>query len=322
METRNIPLEIAQLVGQPINLQLPVPFELAAVADTFTANPGEKFWRCSTMEATSDVILSIDADGKITVVKRDPIADAQLTFSGLNSKLEYVLVDDVLNSVDTNILARRKESITRGMDKAELKILLTAILAKTGSYLPGVDPFTQTVASSDDLFDVIMGMKHQVEDYGDSFVLLVGSTVKEKIDTYEKDNVATFNYRISLSEKLKELGIEVVKIFGQVAYNNGETGQVLMDAKKMILVAKNSRIAEGKPIKFVRRKISPDIAKLMGCEVDTAQRALVVGQTPVIVDFSGTSSNVLGYSIYGYESIVMTIVNPKSICIADATVIL
>jgi len=322
METRNIPLEIAQLVGQPINLQLPVPYELAAIADVFTANPGDKFWRCATMESTADVILTIDANGKITTVKRSPIADAQLTFTGLNSKLEYVLVDDVLNSVDVDVLARRKESITRGMDKTELKILLDAILNMTSGYLPGVNPFEQTVASTDDLFDVIMGMKHQVEDYGDQFVLLCGSTVKEKIDTYEKDNVATFNYRIGLSEKLRELGIEVVKVFGQVAYDNGESGQALMDAKKMILVAKNSRIAEGKPVKFVRRKISPDIAKLMGCEVDSAQRALVVNPTPVPIDFSGTTWNTLAYGIYGYESIVMTITNPKSICIADATVIL
>lgn len=322
MEGRNIPLEIAQLVGQPINLQLPVPYELAAIADTFTAEPGEKFWRCSTMEATSDVILTIDADGKITTVKRSPIADAQLTFSGLNSKLEYVLVDDVLNSVDTNILARRKESITRGMDKTELKMLLDAILAKTGSYLPGVNPFEQTVVTADDLFDVIMGMKHQVEDYGDTFVLLCGSTVKEKIDTYDKDNVATFNYKVGLSEKLRELGIEVVKVFGQVSNASNESAVALMNANKMILVAKNSRIAEGKPVKFVRRKISPDIAKLMGCEVDKAQRALVVNPTPIPIDFSGTTYNTLAYGIYGYESIVMTIVNPKSICIADATIIL
>jgi hypothetical protein len=41
---RDITLEIASLIGQPINIQLPVPVELQAIADTFTANPGEKIW--------------------------------------------------------------------------------------------------------------------------------------------------------------------------------------------------------------------------------------------------------------------------------------
>jgi len=86
----------------------------------------------------------------------------------------------------------------------------------------------------------------------------------------------------------------------------------------MILVARNSTIAEGKPVKFVRRRISSDIAKLMGADVDKAQRALIVNPTPVNV--GGT--NTLAYGIYGYESQIFTVTNPKAICICDATAIL
>ena len=88
-----------------------------------------------------------------------------------------------------------------------------------------------------------------------------------------------------------------------------------MDTKKAVLIAKNSRIAEGKPIKFVRRKIGAEIAKLMGADVDSAQRALMVNPTPVNV--SGT--NTLAYGVYGYESVIFTITNPYAICIADLT---
>ena len=315
----NAHLEIAKLIGQPINAQLPVPVELAEIADTFTAEAGEKVWRYTAFDNSLDTIISVDANGVITLVKRSPTGDAELTFSGLNSKLEYVLIDDILSETDnTQVLARRKVSISRGMDKRELKTILDAIVAKTAGYLPGVQPEEVTVTSAGDLYDVIMEMKHKVEDYGDDFVLLVGSTAKEKIDTYDKDNASTFNYNVTLRAKLAELGIKVMKVFGKVELTDGGGEVALLDAKKMILVARNSRIAEGKPIKFVRRKISANIAKLMGADVDTAQRALWVSPTPM----QQGANSLLAYGIYGYESVIFTITNPKAISIADCSAIL
>ncbi|KKN22908.1 hypothetical protein LCGC14_0910180, partial [marine sediment metagenome] len=310
---------IARLIGEPINVQLPVPVELAKIADVFTAEPGEKVWRYTAFDSSLDTVLAVDANGVITQVKRTPIGDAELTFSGLNSKEEYVLIDDILSETDnTSVLARRKESISRAMDKKEVRAIITAILANTAGFLPGVDCPEFVVSSTHDLYDVIMGMKHLVEDYGTDYVLLCGTTVKEKIDTYDKDNVGSFNYNIALIDRIAKLGIEVVKVFGKVEITNGGGELALMDSKKLILVAKNSRIAEGKPIKFVRRKIGSAIAKLMGADVDKAQRALIIGQTPV----NKAGVNTLAYSVYGYESNIFTITNPKAISIADATVIL
>lgn len=319
MNDRDIRLEIAQLIGQPINAQLPVPVELSAIADTFTAEPGEHVWRYENLDADVDVILDVDSNGLITPKKRTPLNDIELSFKGMNSKLEYVLVEDVLNKVDTNALARRKESISRGMDKRELKAILDAILTPSATYFPAnkADSNEVTVTSGMDLYDVIVAMKHKIEDYGDNFVLLAGSQVKEKIDTYDKDKVTTFQYNIALTSRLKEMNIEVMKIFGKVSSVTGESETVLLDAKKMVLVARNSRIAEGKPIKFVRRRISPEVAKMMGAEVDQAQRALVVNPTPV-----QDSGNRLAFGVYGYESVIFCITNPYALSIADATAIL
>jgi hypothetical protein len=307
-------MEIALLIGQPINTQMPVPFELAAIADTFTAAPGEHVWRYSTLETTADVVLAVDGtDGAITVVKRSPLDDVELTFSDLNSKLEYVLLTAVLGSPDTDILSRRRESITRGMDKREVQIIIGALEAETGAYMPGEGPQTYTPATADDLWDCIVGMKHLVEDYGDGYVLLCGTAVKEAIDTYDKDNVASFNYRIGLKETLNSLGIEVVKVFGQVSSASNEAEAALMTSTSAILVAKNSRISEGKPIKFVRRTIAPEIAQMMGATVDKAQRAIFVNPTPVNV--SGT--NTLAYGVLGYESVIFCVTNPRAIVNCD-----
>ena len=309
-------LEISKLIGEPISNQLPVPVEIAAICDTFTAEPGEHVWRYTNIDKDADYILDVDADGKITVVKKTVMGDTELTFKHLDSRLEYVLIKDVLDNPDTSVLSRKKEAIIRGMDKSELYILLTAIEGGTDvTNNQGVQ--SVTASTGDDLYDLIMDMKHLVEDYGDGYVLLCGTTVKEKIDTYDKDNVTTFNYNITLFDRLKALGIDVMKIFGKVDRGSGEVA--LLNASHMILVAKNSRLAEGKPIKFIRRKITPDLAKLMGADIDKAQRAVFVNPTPVIQDFSGTSSNLLAYACLGYESFIFAITNALAVVTCDAT---
>ena len=350
---RDLQLEIAKLIGEPINPQLPVPMELTQIADTFTAEPGEHVWRYSALDGYSDVSLDVDTNGVITVVRRTPLHDVELHFKGLNSPLDYVLVEDVLNRVDTNALARRKAAIARGMDKIELKLILDAVFGTfaggmytnagqvsqtaadvypSNQLVPGGNnPGVIVAASGDDLYDVILRAKHDIEDYGDNFVLLAGRTVKEKIDTYDKDHVTTFRYNVTLTAKLAELGISVVKIFGKVSLTEvadgtgnagGESDVPLLDYKKFILVARDSRIAEGKPVKFVRRNVSPDIAKQMGAEVDNLQRVLIVNPTPVQQVISGTRQSVLAYGVYGYESIIMFIANPKAIAAVDCSAII
>jgi len=321
-------LEISKLIGEPINTKLPVPVQLQAIANIETALPGEHVYKYTSMDKDADYILNVDANGVITPVKKNPIGDTPLTFSGLNSRLEYVLVDDILSSPDTKVLGRKKVAISRGMDKSELKIILDAILADTNvpdnqgiqEYSP-VNPGTG-VTDPDDLYDVVIGMKHLAEDYGDGFVLLVASDVKEALDTYDKRHADDFNYRIGIYETLRNLGIKTMKIFGQVDRGSGETA--LLADGQMILVATDSTIASGKPITFVRRIITPDIAKLMGADIDNTQRATITNPVPVQADpgVTGSSrSNLLAYGVYGYESIVMCIPNPLAIVRADASVI-
>ncbi|RLE37654.1 hypothetical protein DRJ17_06120 [Candidatus Woesearchaeota archaeon] len=299
---KNMSLEVARLIGQPINDNLPVPVELSEVADTFTAEPGEKMWVYGSYDTDADEILDIDSNGDITVVKRDPLSDTQLTFKGYNSQLEYVLVEAVVNNPDVQVLARKKARISHGMDKTELRAVLKAITDSSAVQ-------SVTKESSEDLYDVIMKAKHKVEDYGDNYILLAGSQVNDAIDTFDKDNAGTFNYNVTIKQMLANAGIKVVKVFGKVKNTGDSVEEVLLNTKRFILVARNSRIAEGKPIIFVRRKLSGEIAKLMGAEVDQAQRALVVNPTPVNV--AGT--NKLAYAVYGCEFVVQAIVNPLAI---------
>lgn len=315
LNTRELQLECAKLIGEPINYQLPVAAELSEIANVETIAPGEKLWRFTDVETTTDQVLVVNAGGAITVVERTPLGDTQISLSGLQSKLEYVEVNDILASPDLQILGRRKEAISRSMDKRELQALLSGIWASTETP-SSVNVSSVTPASGEDLYDVIMRMKQAVEDYGTDYVLLVASDVMNKIETFDKDNASTFNYNVALNQVLAQKGMKVMKIFGEVDYN-GSNAAVLA-AGRMILCARNSRISTGKPVTFVRRQISPAIAELMGAQVDAAQRAILFQDTPV----NSAGTNILGFGVYGYESIAFAIPNPKALCICDASTVI
>jgi len=308
-------LEIAKTIGEPINPSLPVPVEIRAIANLETADPHEKVWSFQAYDTDNDEILDVESDGSITVQKRDAIGDTELTFKGLNSQLEYVLVDAVLASVDKNLLGRKKGAIARGLDKREVKMILDGIMSPTSASFPATYLQSVTKASGEDLYDVIQKAIHKLEDYGDGFVLLAGTEAKEAIDKYDKEKAGSHNYKVDLKGFLRDNDVKVLKIFGKVAVTDGGALQALLDAKAMILLATNSRIADGKPITFVRRRISPEIAKLMGANVDEAQRANIVNPVPV-----QASGNKLAYGVYAYESIIFAITNPKAICKCDDVV--
>ena len=310
-------LEIAKLIGEPISTALAVPFEISIIADFDTVAAGERAYRYSSVDGDPDVILAFDGSSVMRLKKRTPLSDVEVPLYNYDSKMEHVYLSDVLNSPDTKKLARRKASITRGMDKHELRSMIALIEADSATGKPGVDVPRRDPESADDLYDAIMGMKHAVENIGDNYTLLVGSAVKEAIDLYDKKQAATLHYSVTLTAKLRELGIEVVKVFGEYSTDATDTEAKtdLMNTNHAILVAKNSRLAEGKPVKFVRRLISAEVAAYMGAEVDAAQRAILVNQTPIL----DTSNNLWAYGVIGMESIALFISNPYAIVKADFT---
>jgi len=298
-----VDLEIARVIGVPIDPNLKVPVALAEIADVSTAEPGEEVKYYATEDGNADDIYSADADGKLTLHKLTANAATALSFQGLQSKLEYVLINDVLsgsegNKPDTGVLGRKKASITRAMDKIEVNRIINACL--------GVASQEITKAVGEDIYDGIKKMIHLVEDYGDNYVLLVGSTCKEVIDEYDKKMATTDYYKVGINEMLAQNGVKVIKVVGLV------NGAKVLAATKMILVARDSTIAQGKPIIFVRRRVSPEIAKMMNAE--DAERLISVAQAPTIID---GSNNLLGYGVFGFESIIEAIVNYRAIAWTD-----
>ena len=298
---------IAKVIGQPIDSTLPTPTLIAEIADVETAEPGEDVYCWDSVagyDDNVDTIYTAGNAGELVSNKKSPLGPTLLAFVGLQSDLAYVTINEVLNSKDQTALARKKVAISRSMDKEEI--------ARTVSTLTGIASQEVALVSGEDLYDGILKMVHKVEDYGDNYIMLVGSTVKEKIDTYDKDNVDTFHYRVGLKETIANLGIKVVKVpaGAKVQLDSGAYAPIVA-AHQAIMIALNSSLKLGKPILFVRRKISPEIAQGMGINADEAFRLVSVAQTPTVIN---NSKNILGYGVFGYENLIQAVTNYKAIC--------
>jgi len=299
-------LEIARVIGQPIDSTLPVPVELVEICDLETAEFGEDVYYFSAYDDNVDTVYTAGDSGEITSNKKSPSGVATMTFVGYQSDLAYVTIHELQDAKDQSALARKKAAITRSMDKQDVKKLLDVILAIATQRI--------TCGSGEDLYDGIVKMVHKIVDYGDNFILLAGSTVWEKINTYDKENADNFNYRVGIKEMLAANGIKVIKVVGTVKVDSGSYDPVLA-ATKAILVARDSKLrVGGKPCLFVRRKISPEVAALLGIAPDELQRIITtIGGLQVI----NNSKNILGYGCVGYECVVEAVVNFKAIAWSD-----
>lgn len=296
-----------QLINEPIDPNLRVPVELQEICDYKESEAGEtvEYFASSAQDRAGDDIYAADANGTITFHKIPLKSVTALTFVGLQSKLETILLDEILNSKDQTALASKKEGIIRAMDNEEVRRILNLCLAASTQEI--------TKDSGEDLLDVIIKMKQKVSKYSTDYILLVASDVMDKIESYDKDNVDNFNYKMSIMEEIAKLGIKkVVKVVGDSGYAGGST-PVLADGKA-ILIGRNSNISKGRPIKFLRRKFSKEVAELSGAG-EGAVRLIDVAKTPVPVN--GSNANTLGYGVFGYESVIQVLTNFRAVSWSD-----
>lgn len=307
MERKDVIDRAYQLINEPIDPNLKCAVEIADIVNYKESEAGEtvEYFASSAQDRAADDIYAADANGTLTYHKIGLKTVTALTFVGLQSKLETVLIDEILNSKDQSALAQKKEAIIRAMDCEEVRRILNLCLAAP----------TQEVnkVSGMDLLDTIIKMKEKVSDYATDYVLLAASDVMNKIESYDKDNVSTFNYKMSIKEELAKIGIvKIVKVLGDSGYAAGSTP--VLAAGKVILVGRNSGLAAGRPITFLRRKFSKEIAELSGA-AEGAVRLIDVAKTPTVVN--GSSANTLGYGVFGYESIIQVLTNYRAIAWCD-----
>ena len=307
MERKDVIERAYQLINEPIDPNLRCPVELVDIVEYRESEAGEtvEYFATPAQDRAADDIYAADANGTITYHKIALKTVLPLTFVGLQSKLETVLIDEILNSKDQSALAAKKDGIIRAMDCEEVRRILNLVL--------GVGSQEITKATGEDLLDVIIRMKQLVSDYSTDYILLVASDVMNAIESYDKENVDNFNYKMEIMAEIAKLGIKkVVKVLGNSGYAAGNTP--VLAAGKAILVGRNSSLVRGRPITFLRRKFQKEIAELSGAG-EGAVRLVDIAKTPTPVNAAG--ANTLGYSVFGYESIIQVLTNFRAVAWSD-----
>lgn len=311
-------MELAKVIADPISYQIPLKFPLAEMAELETLEPGEDLWCPSAVDTDQDTILALNTTtGALSVNKRSPVGFGALTLSDLTSEIEYVLISAMLGAKDKNKFARVQAALARAMDKKEAKVLFDAILAQTGTYVPGVNVQSIAVASGADIFDHITDMVQAISDYGDNYVLLAGTAAYNAIVTYDKTKIATNLYKADMQRLLDQLKVKLVKVSANAtisAIAGGGSAASILNTNKVIMVARESEMENRKPITIVRKKFNADIVDPAGVEVTPGQqRAYMKAMAPV----NNAGTNTFAYGVQVYEQIGFFITNPYAIGFSD-----
>lgn len=307
MERKDVIERAYQLINEPIDPNLRCPVELVDVVNYKESEAGEtvEYFASPAQDRGVDTIYTVDAAGSLTYHKVPLKSVTALTFVGLQSLLETVLIDEILNSKDQSALAQKKDAIIRAMDSEEVRRILNLCL--------GVVSQKITKVAGEDILDVIIRMKQLVSDYATDYILLVASDVMNAIETYDKDNVTNFHYKMEIMVELEKLGIKkIVKVLGNSGLDAGDTP--VLAAGKAILVGRNSNLAQGRPITMLRRKFEKEIAELSGAG-EGAVRLIDIAKTPTVINAAG--KNTLGYGCFGYESLIQVLTNYRAVSFSE-----
>ncbi|MFA5092347.1 MAG: hypothetical protein WC543_00120 [Candidatus Omnitrophota bacterium] len=289
------------LLNEPADPNLKCPLEISDIVNFVEAEAGEDvmYFASSAQDRGDTEIVSADANGELTYAKIPLKTTTTLSFSGLQSGLETVLLNEIVNSKDVSALASKKAGIIRSMNQIEMKNILALCLAVASQEV--------NKTTGMDLLDTIVLLKQKISKFSSDYILLVADDVANAIDTYDIDNKSSYNYRLGIQESIKALGInKIVRIVGE----DGSGNPILADGKA-ILVGRNSEIAQnGKPLTLARRKFTKEVAEYSGAE-DGASRLVSIASVPLV------HGHELGYAVYGYESVVQVLTQYRCVSFCD-----
>jgi len=299
MENKYNGLEIAKILGEPRDPRRPYTMLQSTVCETGTAEPEDYVYSFDVLMDT-DLIYTITSTGELTQVNVTPDSPALLTFIDIASPEYYIKITDLAKKKE-DVLARKTVTINRAMNAYENRLIVAGIdgavqTANQYTLRSGETGFTYP-----DLIDMLDG----VQDYGDKFVLIAGTSIAKDIVLWDFNE----NKYQSLKAALADLNIEIIRVNQTVTIDGSSTPVIA--ATKAYLVATDTEV--GKPVLFIRKKL--DSISMLGGVMseagDMPERLIITSNNPVTV-LSG-SKRYLAVGVTGYEEIVVSVINPYSI---------
>lgn len=294
-------LELAKILGQPLDPRKPYPNLVEALCETDSADPDEHVYYYDVLKDT-DKVYVITSTGEVTPVNVTPDADVEFTFVDTASPEYYVKLTDLAKSKE-RVLARKKATINRALNAKELHYILSLIIAGC----PGGNKFS--LASGEERFNIthLVDMIDVVKDYGDAYVLLVSSVVEKDIILWNWND----NKNIDIFRTFEKLNVKLQRIPNeQVTIDGTPTDLIASNRAYLISTASESSIGR-KPLLFVRRRLN-DLELLGGVISESGEKPeRLIFTSPNPMNVGGT--RYLAVGLTGYEEVVGALVNPYAI---------
>jgi len=313
MEAKQIynQLEVARIIGEPLDPRKPYPQIIEEVCETDTAQPEDYLYYFDVLVETEKIYV-ITATGAITQENVTLDTPALLTFVDLATPEYYIKITDYASRKE-DVLSRKNKTINRALNSYESwrVIELLDAAATTSSH-------TNTLESGYTRFNFaeLISMIEDVQDYGDGYTLIVGATIDKDILLWDWND----NKYQSMLQAFDRLNIRKIRMslagsaqtFG---YHTGVSGDILettqiLPTDRCYMVARDSIV--GKPLLFVRKNLD-SVAQLGGViqsAGDAPQRLVFVSPNPITV--TGTA-RYLAIGVTGYEQIASAVVNPYAV---------
>jgi len=294
-------LEIARILGEPVDPAKRYPDIVEAIAETDTADPDEYVYYHDVLVET-DKVVTITASGELSSEGVSPHDPTAFTFIDMASPEYYVKVTDLAKAKEAT-LARKLRTINRSLNAYENSYMtsLAAAAAATVSHQHDLSA-TGTRFSYDNLIYLLQDLV----DYGDNYVLLMGANIDQDIKLWNWND----NKYHDLNVALASLNIERVRVNANVTIDGSSTA--MLSTNKAYLIARSSEV--GKPFLFVRKRLN-DIELLGGAiksNGEKPERLVFISPNPIAVTVT-TAKRYLAVGLTGYQEIVCACINPYAV---------
>jgi len=307
------PLEVARIIGQPLDPRKPYPQIIEEVCEVDTAEPEDYLYYFDVLVETERVYV-ITATGAVTQEYVTLDTPAQLQFVDLASPEYYIKLTDYASRKE-DAIARKKRTINWALNSYESWriIQLLDAASTTSGHL-------NTIESGYTRFNFaeLISMIEDVQDYGDNYVLIAGAKIDKDILLWDwNDN----KYQSMLAAwdrlNIKKIRMSLAGSAQTFQYHTGTSGDVLettsiLGTKVAYLVARDNAGGLGKPLLFVRKKLDSvkNLGGVMSEDGTQPERLVFVSPNPITV--TGTA-RYLAIGLTGYEQIASAVTNPYAV---------
>ena len=302
-------LEISRIIGQPVDPRKPYPTIVNEVCDIDTADPDEYVYAYDVLQDTEKIHV-LTSSGAVTQEVVSPDTPTLISFVDVASQEYYVKLVDLAKAKE-RVLARKKATINRAMNAwEEYKVieLLASATTSTGNENTLRSGYTKFVWP--DLIDML----DQIQDYGDSYVLIQGTNLAKDMVNWNWDN----NKYHDLTEAFNRLNISTVRMPTTMNFylQDDDTSGSTLTATDVLssnvgyLVARSTEV--GKPGLFVRKNLNAmeSIGGIISMDGDAPQRLVFVSPNPITVT---STARYLAVGLTGFEEIATFLKNEKAV---------